>query len=281
MPGDLHTHTTFSDGSVRAERLPLMAARIGLDSLAISDHDTMLSVRYAMEHPVLDGVRLIPATELTAYDYERGRRVHLLCYWPDDCAALRAHCDLMRDRRNACVLQSAHELESIHPQFCTEQALEYAKDAGVLFKSGVMQALCELGLAEGIYGDEFHRLFGSKPKGLVLHDPEYESVEAVLETIRAARAVVIFAHPTVYKSMDLVRELAAAGKIDGIEVEHPRNSAEDKAECIALCERYGLIRTGGTDFHGSNHKHPHPIGTCVTADDQLARIEALARARKA
>ena len=68
--------------------------------------------------------------------------------------------------------------------------------------------------------------------------------------------------------------------LDGIEVEHPRNSPEDRAECAALCEQYGLIHTGGTDFHGANHKVPHPVGTCTTADDQVARILELAHKRR-
>ena len=78
MPGDLHNHTTYSDGSVPVARLPLMAARVGLDAMAISDHDTLRSVQYAYDHPVQDGVKLIPATELTGYDYERQPRVPLL-----------------------------------------------------------------------------------------------------------------------------------------------------------------------------------------------------------
>ena len=102
----------------------------------------------------------------------------------------------------------------------------------------------------------------------------------MLATAKAAGAVVVFAHPTVYKSMPLLRELVKEGMVDGIEVDHPRNSPEDRAECIALCAQYGLIHTGGTDFHGSNHKHPHPVGTCTTPDDQIARIEALAQKRK-
>ena len=52
MPGDLHNHSTCSDGSVPIHRLPLMAARAGLDTMAISDHDTLLSVNYCYEHPV-------------------------------------------------------------------------------------------------------------------------------------------------------------------------------------------------------------------------------------
>ena len=78
----------------------------------------------------------------------------------------------------------------------------------------------------------------------------------------------------------LLRELVAEGAIDGIEVHHPRNSPEDMAECAELCKKHDLIVTGGSDFHGANHGKPHPVGACVTEDDQIARIEALARKRR-
>ena len=79
MPGDLHTHTNFSDGSSDIELLPLLARRAGLTHLAVSDHDTLKCVDHALAHPVAQGVTLLPAVELTAFDFERGRRVHLLC----------------------------------------------------------------------------------------------------------------------------------------------------------------------------------------------------------
>ena len=152
MPGDLHTHTTFSDGSLKADWLPRLAARAGLSHLAISDHDSMHSVRYGYANPLRENVRLIPATELTAFDFERGRRVHILCYWPDEtCPDLIAHCQLMADRRNAVCRQSGRELEEIYPQFRLEDALALAQDGGVLYKSTLMQVLCDYGLADGIY----------------------------------------------------------------------------------------------------------------------------------
>ena len=120
MPGDLHTHTTFSDGSTPADKLPFLAACAGMTHLAISDHDSIRSVRYAYAHPVQNGVHLIPATELTAYDYERAHRVHLLCYWPDDCAALADFSAMMAERRLTAMLQSCKELEAICPQFRTD-----------------------------------------------------------------------------------------------------------------------------------------------------------------
>ena len=60
MPGDLHTHTTFSDGSTPADKLPFLAACAGMTHLAISDHDSIRSVRYAYAHPVQNGVHLHP-----------------------------------------------------------------------------------------------------------------------------------------------------------------------------------------------------------------------------
>ena len=281
MSCDLHIHSTCSDGAVPIERLASIAARTGLHAIALSDHDTLLSAQYAYDHPVQDGVRLIPAAELTGYDYERQHRVHLLAYWPDpESEALRRHCDIMRQRRNECALQSCREIEALYPQFRTEQALEYAQDSGVLFKSGIMQALQQLGLCDGIYTGLYHELFGWEPRGKCLHSPTYPPVREVLATARAAGAVVVFAHPTVYKSMPLLRELVREGMVDGIEIDHPSNSPEDKAECAALCGQYHLIHTGGTDFHGANHKVPHPVGTCTTEEDQIARILELAHQRR-
>ena len=144
-----------------------------------------------------------------------------------------------------------------------------------------MQVLGELGLSDGsIYGETYHKLFGWNPRGIVLHSPEYLPVRQVLATAKASGGAVVFAHPTVYKSMPLLRELAAEGAVDGIEVYHPSNSPEDSAECLALCKQYGLVATAGTDFHGRNHKHPHPIGTCTAPDEAAAQLRAIAEKRK-
>ena len=107
MPGDLHTHTTYSDGSTPVDKLPFLAACAGMTHLAVSDHDSIQSVRYAYAHPVQNGVHLIPATELTAYDYERAHRVHLLCYWPDDCAPLADFAAMMAERQREAAI-TAH-----------------------------------------------------------------------------------------------------------------------------------------------------------------------------
>ena len=244
MPGDLHNHSTCSDGSVPIHRLPLMAARAGLDTMAISDHDTLLSVNYCYEHPVQDGVRLLPATELTGYDHEHRHRVHLLCYFPDpESRELKEHCDILRQRRNECGLQSAKEIEALYPQFRTEQALEYAKDSGVLFKSGIMEALHQLGLCDAVYGKLYSYLFGWEPRGVVLHQVKYPSVQEVLATAKAAGAVVVFAHPTVYKSMPLVRQLAKEG-MTMLVVTHEMGFARNVSNKVVFMENGVVVEEG-------------------------------------
>ena len=235
MPGDLHTHTTYSDGSTPVAKLPFLARCAGMTHLAISDHDSIQSVRYAYAHPVQDGVHLIPATELTAYDYERAHRVHLLCYWPDDCPALEDFSRMMAERRYTAMMQSSKELEEICPQYSTQEALEFAKDSGTQRPEPHHAGAAVLSTAWPTEGcAEGRSLFGLKPvRGRILHTPRYEPVDTVLDLIKACRGVVVLAHPSVYHSMELARELIAAGRLDGVEIDHPRNTPEDKT--VSCC----------------------------------------------
>ena len=105
-------------------------------------------------------------------------------------------------------------------------------------------------------------------------------VDTVLNLIRTCRGVVVLAHPSVYHSMELARELIAAGRLDGVEIDHPRNTPEDKAELLRLAKEHDLIITGGTDYHGINTNTPRPVGAFSTASEQISRIADLAKARK-
>lgn len=279
MPGDLHTHTNFSDGSSDIETLPFLARRAGMTFLAVSDHDTILSAQYALDHPCAEGVQLIPAAELTAFDAKRARRVHLLCYYPQLVPALRAHCETMAQRRNFVTDQSIADLEKLYPQFTRAAAKAYSARSGVTYKTHLIRLLFELGYTDGIYKDLYRELFGA-PNGKVLHDPVYEPLDTVLETIRQSRGVCVLAHPSVYRSMELAQELAAAGKIDGVEIDHPRNRPEDRETLRRLARRYDLIVTGGTDFHGMHMSRPVPLGAMATTDDNIRRLEALAKERQ-
>ena len=284
MPGDLHNHTTYSDGSVPVARLPLMAARVGLDAMAISDHDTLRSVQYAYDHPVQDGVKLIPATELTGYDYERQHRVHLLAYWPDpESEALRRHCDIMRQRRNECCFAERPGAGShLSPVPHRAGAGIRQRQRRALSRAASCRRCGSWALPTASTASATMSCSAGTRGAGCLHSPDVHlRCGRCWPQPEAAGAVVVFAHPTVYKSMPLLRELVRRrGWWTALRCDHPRNSPEDKAECAALCGQHHLIDTGGTDFHGANHEKVYPVGTCTTPDDQIARIEELARKRR-
>ena len=132
-----------------------------------------------------------------------------------------------------------------------------------------MRVLCQYGWPDGMANSVYKSLFGLKPvRGRILHTPRYESVDTVLEVIKASRAGGVLAHPSVYHSMELARELIAAGRLDGVEIDHPRNTPEDKAELIASGKGK---RTHRDRRHGlPRHEHrdtPRPVGAFATSDE--------------
>ncbi len=82
MIGDLHCHTTLSDGSLGIEDIIVQAKRTGVDFISITDHDTMSSISRAKVLGERYGIQTIPGVELSAWDKTRNRKVHILCYAP-------------------------------------------------------------------------------------------------------------------------------------------------------------------------------------------------------
>lgn len=277
MPADLHTHTTFSDGSLKISRLPRLAAAAGMTHLAISDHDTYAAAEYARKKKKQNGVILIPAVELTCEDKIRKRQVHMLCYYPDYTKELDEYFKDMANRRNKALEKSMRMVKEIIPAFSESAAHKYAKDSGVVYKAHVMRVLMDYGYADTVYGEEYKKLFSKGAPCLV--PPGYDEVYDMAAMAHRANGVVVLAHPSVYKSMELCEELAQKGVIDGVEIEHPRNTPQDKEALYKIAEKYNLIVTGGTDFHGMNTAKPVPIGSCFATDENLARLTALAKSR--
>lgn len=278
MQGDLHTHTDFSDGSIPIEKLPRMAAAAGLTHIAITDHDTFLSCDYAMENLHQAGITLIPGIEISAWDAKRGRKVHVLCFAPRRTEALEQHFLRMAESRNRQQKGSIGKLVRLYPFIDAGDVEMLAAKSGVIFKAHIMRTLREYALTDAIYGDLYRKLLGRN--GLCRTGESYrEPVENILRWAHEANAVVVLAHPGVYDSMDLACELARDGMIDGVEIDHPGNSAEVREQLRRLAQEYGLIVTGGTDYHGMNSDRVCPVGECCTDSLQLQRLITLIEKR--
>ena len=102
MTGDLHCHTKLSDGSLGIEDIIIQAKRTGIDIISITDHDTLASFSRAAVLGERYGVRILLGVELSAWDKERERKVHILCYAPQKPDRLEGICLKACEIRKAC-----------------------------------------------------------------------------------------------------------------------------------------------------------------------------------
>ena len=80
MKADLHMHSTWSDGSMKVKEIVKTAKRIGLQVISITDHDSMAGQARVAECGKKYGINTIPGIEISAFNPENGRKVHILGY---------------------------------------------------------------------------------------------------------------------------------------------------------------------------------------------------------
>ena len=272
MIGDLHCHTKLSDGSCGLEDLIYYGKRAGLDVIAVTDHDTMVGVSRAMVLGKRYGIDVIPGTELSCRDPDTGRRVHLLCYFPQKPNRLDSLFYRIQNSRNRTGNLMIERVMKQYP-ITKEHVMRYASSSKAIYKVHIMHALMDLGYDTQIYGDLYTLLFDRRSPYNVVEPVDYPTVDEALDYIRIAKGIPVLAHPSVYQSMELLEKLAKERKIMGVEIDHPKNTPEDKAKMREMAKEYGLLVTGGTDFHGFYASgHANPLATGLTMEEDLQKL---------
>ena len=244
---DLHCHTTLSDGSLGIEDIIVQAKRMNIDFLSITDHDTLSSFSRANILGERYGVKILQGVEMSAWDKERGKKVHILCYAPKKPDRLEGLCLKSCEIRKACSKEMIENVMKLYP-ITPESVLKHCTGSKSIYKSHIMRALIEYGYALEFYGELDHKLFNLKT-GTCLVEREYPDVNFVLDLIHSARGVAVMAHPVLYDNIELLEELAANKKLDGVEVFHYSADNAQQKELLDIAEKYDLIVTGGSDFH--------------------------------
>lgn len=277
MRADLHCHTTLSDGSLGIEEVIAQAKRNRIDCLAITDHDNLASVSRAVVLGQRYGIRVLPAVEISAVDTARGKKVHILCYMPKKPDRLEGLCLRTCEARKQRGKSMAMKVLEQYP-IALENIVKYAAGGKAIYKCHIMHALMDYGYTTELYGEVYESLFNAKT-GLCAEEVRSETennpdVRFALELIHSAGGTAILAHPKVYDSFDLLEELAASGKIDGAEVYHESANEECEKNLEKLTEKYGLIRTGGSDFHGFYNHYAISLGYKFTPEESVRKILA-------
>lgn len=267
---DLHCHTTLSDGSLGIEDTIVQAKRLGIDFLSITDHDTLSSFSRANILGERHGVKIIQGVEMSAWDKKRNSKVHILCYAPQKPDRLEGLCLKCCEIRKACSKEMIEKVMKLYP-ITAESVLKHCTGSKSIFKSHIMRALIEYGYALEFYGDLDRQLFNHET-GTCLVEREYPDVHFVLDLIHSARGVAVMAHPALYDNIELLEELAQESRIDGVEVHHYSADEAKQKQLLEIAEKYNLIVTGGSDFHGLYNSVATHLGKYTTSKENLDRI---------
>ena len=247
---DLHAHTRRSDGSLEPGALVRLAKDTGLRALAVTDHDTTSGLPEAEEAGRALGVEILTGSEISARFPERA--MHLLAYAFDrddpHVGALLEETRAGRERRNPRIVARLCELG----YSLTIDEVRAEAGGHVVGRPHIARALVRKGYAPDVR-TAFSRWL--KDGGPAYVATESVTPAEVIGVVVDAGGVVVLAHPKQLRVEGaaaheaLLRELAAAG-LGGVEVNHPSHDASDRAFFAQLAERLGLVKSGGSDFHG-------------------------------
>ena len=270
MTGDLHCHTTLSDGSLGIEEVIAQAKRMNLDFLAITDHDTLSSTSRAQILGDRYGVKIIQAVELSAWDKKRNEKVHILCYAPQKPNRLEGLCLKSCQIRTECAREMIEKVMERYP-VPRDAIMKYTKGSKSIYKQHIMRALVNYGYATELYGYVNDKLFAA-PNGECLVTREYPDVNFVLDLIHSSKGVAVMAHPHMFGNIELMKELTEAGKLDGIECMHYSATPIQQEALKKYAEEHDLIVTGGSDFHGLYNSTITHIGSYTTDEENLEKL---------
>lgn len=252
---DLHTHTNASDGALSPEALVDRALAVGVEHLAITDHDTVDALSGAMARAQELGIDLIPGLELST-DIPNGE-VHLLGYYIDfGDAELLGVLEAMRDSRVNRARRMVEKLKRLGMPLEWDRVRELA-GGGSVGRPHVAQAMLEKGYISTM-AEAFEKWIGRTGPAYV-ERYKLTPTEAIA-LVRRVGGVPVLAHPLDIPGLEaMVAGLAAEGLL-GLECYYGKYTEDQVTYLTALADKYGLIRTGGTDFHGLPNMDDVPLG---------------------
>ncbi len=277
---DLHTHSTFSDGSFTPEQLAQEASFVGLSAVALTDHDSIEGVPRFLAACRAVRVRGVPGVELSA-EYQDGT-MHILGYFID-----LQHPEMterLKEIRAGRVARNAEILKHINDMGLALTMAEVADYAGGdnIGRLHFSQALVARGYAS-TRQEAFDRYLGKGRKGYA--DRLRLSPRDCIELIRRAGGIPVLAHPFTLNlgkpaMARQVGELAEFG-LQGIEIFYPQQNVRQMKQYQALARQFNLVMTGGTDFHGApmpDIKLGSGFGETRIPETVLEQLDAIRRA---
>lgn len=254
MKIDLHIHTTYSDGTFSPEMIVDTALECELDVIALTDHDNVLSHKIAADYVEKKGleIEIIPGVEInTIY---KGYEVHILGYFMD--TSNPEFQNLMRVQQEARIEQTNKIVELLNKKEGIRIKFEDIKSlvakGGSIGRPHIARAITNAGGTANVM--EAYAKYINDSSSVYVQRKTVSPHDAC-EIISEAGGIPVFAHPIDVEISDkLTKDLISYG-LRGIEAYHRKHSPAVVEYYSSLAEKYGLIITGGSDFHAPSVNH--------------------------
>lgn len=267
---DLHIHSTASDGRYSPQEIVRKAVGLGLEVIALADHDSVDGIVPALEEARrLNQLQFIPAVEIST-DVPSGE-VHVLGYFIDYTSKeLAAALDRFRYSREGRAQGMITRLAELGIHISWARVREIA-GSGTVARPHIAQAMLEKGYISSIK-EAFDKYIARDGPAYV--EREKMTPVEVVKLILRNRGIAVMAHPFFVPEPEaMIAELKAAG-MAGIEAYYNNYTNEDIGTLIALAKNHGLIVTGGSDYHGLDESNETLMGGVEVPMEAVSRLIA-------
>lgn len=246
---DLHAHSYHSDGSFSPAQLLRMGQEAGLSALVLCDHNTVAGLPEFMEAAKTSDVEAVPGVELST-EY-KGTELHILALFvrPEHYGVITCLMEDFRRRKEQSNMALVEALRGAGMDMDYDRIKQTTRD-GFVNRVHIAMEMIEKGYTSSV--QEAFKTY-LKPGGYYTPPQRLDAFEAI-RFIKSLGAVAVLAHP--FLNLDeaelraFLPEAVACG-LDAMETVYSKYDAETTALAGELAQEYGLLHSGGSDFHGS------------------------------